>query len=96
MKICLDEILVCKEIGANQKEVRDFKVLKLGSITVYYSFDTIIGFCTPDTGLCVTENIWGAKTGRHLNMFSNKEDRLPREEFLTKLENVVLDIKING
>lgn len=50
MKICLEEILVCKEIGANQKEVRNFKSVKIGSIILYYSYDTIIGFCTPNTG----------------------------------------------
>lgn len=96
MKVCLDEILVCKEIGANQKEVRNFKALKLGSITLYYSYDTIIGFCTPNTGLCVTENVWGTTTGRHLNMISEKKDRIPREEFKKRLESIVLDINILG
>lgn len=96
MKVSLDEVLVCKEIGANQREVRNFKALRLGLITVYYSYDTIIGFCTPNTGLCVTENVWGTTTGRHLNMISDKKDRIPRQEFLEKLESVVLDIKILG
>lgn len=96
MKVCLDEILVCKEIGTNQREVRNFKSLKLGSITLYYSYDTIIGFCTPNTGLCVTENVWGSTTGRHLNMISEKEDRIPRDEFKKRLESIVLDINISG
>ena len=96
MKICLEEILVCKEIGANQKEVRNFKSVKIGSIILYYSYDTIIGFCTPNTGLCVTENVWGTTTGRHLNMISNKEDRIPREEFKRLLDSIVLDITIQG
>lgn len=96
MKICLEEILVCKEIGANQKEVRNFKSVKIGSIILYYSYDTIIGFCTPNTGLCVTENVWGRTTGRHLNMISSKEDRIPREEFKRLLGNIVLDINILG
>ena len=42
MKICLEEILLCKEIGANQKEVSNFKSLKIGSIILYYSYDTTI------------------------------------------------------
>ena len=96
MKVSLDEILVCKEIGANQREVRNFKSVKIGAITLYISYETIVGFCTPPTGLCVTENVWGPTTGKHLNMISEKEDRIPRQEFLKKLESIVLDINILG
>lgn len=96
MKIALSDVLVCKEIGANQREVKNFKAVKIGGITLYYSYDTIIGFSTPNTNLCVTENIWGTTTGRHLNMISDKKDRIPRKEFLEKLDNIILDINVLG
>lgn len=96
MKISLDEILLCKEIGINQREVPNFKALKIGSIVIYYSYDTIIGFYTPNTKLCVTENMWGTTTDRHLNMISEKKDRLPRKEFLNILNNTILNIEILG
>lgn len=96
MKVALSDVLVCKEIGANQREVRNFKAVKIGGITLYYSYDTIIGFSTPNTDLCVTENIWGTTTGRHLNMISDKKGRIPRKEFLEKLDNIILDVNVLG
>ena len=96
MKICLEDVLVCKEIGGNLREVPNFKSVKIGSIVLYYSYDTIIGFSTPNHSLCVTENIWGTTTGKHLNMISEEKDRIPRAEFLDKLRNIVLNIDILG
>lgn len=96
MKISLDDVLLCKEIGANQKEVPNFKALKLGNIIIYFSYDTIIGFYTPNTELCVCENIWSRTTERHLNMLSTKNERLPRETFLDIMNNTILNIEILG
>lgn len=95
MTVCLEDVLVCKEIGYNQREVPNFKSVKIGSIILYYSYDTIIGFSTPKHPLCVTENVWGPTTGKHLNMISEKKDRIPREEFLDKLRNITLKIEVN-
>ena len=39
----------------------------LGEIEFYYSYETIVAFATPETGLVVFENIWGTTPGKRLN-----------------------------
>lgn len=63
-------------------------------IILYFSYDTIVafrGFIDNDNyGLFVAKNIWGATTGKHLNMiYSNKSKRLDYNVF-EKLYNKAL------
>lgn len=58
--------------------------------TVYYSYDTVVAFegynSQGEYFYCVCENCWGTTTGKHLNWIdSNKNNRLKRDEFKTKL-----------
>ena len=48
---------------------------------VYFSYDMVVAFMTSDTGLIVSENKWGATTGKHINAISTQE-RTPREGFV--------------
>jgi hypothetical protein len=57
-------------------------MVELGKVTLYFSYQTLIAFNTPDTGLVVSENRWGTATGKHLNEISdNKKIRKPYAEF---------------
>lgn len=56
---------------------------KFGGFTFNYSYETLVGIRVPLLGQIASENVWGPTTGRHLNSFSDKKDRVPRWAFLT-------------
>jgi len=61
--------------------------LELGSISLWFSYRTIVAFSTREDGLVVSENIWGATTGKHLNwILLDHEARIPRNQFILKLQ----------
>ena len=62
----------------------------LNNIELYFSYETIVGFYSPSTGIILCENIWGTTTGKHLNAFGDKYLRIPKKEFEKKLEEVML------
>ena len=66
--------------------------VEFGQITLYYSYETIVGFSEyPNSKLVLCENIWGTTTGKHLNWIdSDKSKRLPRSEFVRELEKVLV------
>lgn len=54
----------------------------LGEIEFYYSYETIVAFATPETGLVCSENVWGTTTGKHLNWIqSDKKKRIKNGTF---------------
>lgn len=61
--------------GAHTLEVN------LGTITLYYSYSTIVAF-RADGALVCSENVWSTTTGKHLNQIQpNKRARVKHEEF---------------
>ncbi len=80
--------------NCNQNSAKNFNRIDIGTVTLWFSYETIIAFHTPDTGFVATENIWGNTTGKHLNWICNKEDRLPRAEFLDKLNSININFSI--
>ena len=92
-KLAIDEVTLRCISGTT---TRNFHQVTLGKLTLFFSYETVVGFSTPKTGLCVSENIWGTTTGKHLNIISDKTQRIPREEFLNLLNNIVLEIDILG
>jgi len=64
-----------------------------GGITIWFSYDSPVGFSNAD-GIVASENCWSTTTGKHLNEFSDKKNRMPRGEFLEKY-NKALD-KVMG
>ena len=65
--------------------------IKLGDRTVYYSYNTVVAFYGKNSlgeeFDCISENIWGPTTGKHLNFINpNKKLRIPRKEFENKLQ----------
>jgi hypothetical protein len=45
----------------------NYATVTVGELDLYYSYETVIAFCTPETGLVVRTNDWGPTTGQHLN-----------------------------
>jgi len=65
--------------------------IAVGQLTFYFSYDTIVAFSSPETGLVVHENDWSTTTGKHLNQIDrgNKKNRIPASEFEAKLKEVL-------
>lgn len=86
------------DINASFNIVPDHHRVSLGQVTLYFSFDTIIGFDDDrdngKPGRVVRENVWGPKTGRHLNSIDfgtpeAKAKRVPGDEFEALLDDLL-------
>ena len=66
--------------------------VNLGTITLYYSYQTIVAYRDIQDGLVVHVNDWGTTTGKHLNWLDDgdKKYRLMRNEF-EKMLKAALD-----
>lgn len=66
------------------------KKVEIGNLTLYYSYDTIVAFSHPKTGLVVSENIWSVTTAKHITHIDGglKNRRLPHDLFQTRLEEI--------
>ena len=63
--------------------------IELKHLTLYFSYSECIGFQIDNNEPVFSENIWSLTTAKHLNFLgSKKEDRLPREQFLERLEGL--------
>lgn len=80
--------------NVNQNSARNFNRVTVGNITLYFSYETVVAFRTPQTGFVVSENVWSRTTGKHLNWISGKSDRIPHAEFERKLEIVLENINV--
>ena len=65
--------------GCYGKNKDNFTCINIGNITLYFSYETIIAFATPESGLIVSKNEWGTTTGKHLNYIC--PDHKKRVEF---------------
>lgn len=64
--------------------------IKIGHLTLYFSYAECIGFQVDNNEPVFSENIWSVTTAKHLNFLgSKKENRLPREQFLELLDHHV-------
>ena len=66
----------------------NYSVVTVNDLTLHFSYSTVIGFHHPSTGTIASENVWGPTTGKHLNYFADKSQRLPRDEFLVALSRI--------
>jgi len=65
------------------------------SITLYYSYRTIVAFHTIKTGLVICENVWGTTTGKHLNWINPDHSvRLDYETFNKELEATLKELNL--
>lgn len=78
-----------KNYGVNSLHVT------IGTLDLYFSYSTVVAYCTEIGGLFVSENIWGPTTGKHINKInSNKQIRLPRKEFEKHLKATLKKFKL--
>lgn len=62
----------------------------LETITLYYSYKTIVAYQDREDGLVVSENKWGTTTGKHLNWIDDDhKSRKPHSVFTKMLEEAL-------
>lgn len=66
----------------------------LGDVTLLFSYETLVGFAVPGVGRVKSENVWGPTTGKHLNSWPAKFEKVPRETF--KKAATELDKSLSG
>ena len=68
----------------------NFYRVTLGTVSLWFSYDTIIAFAAPGH-VVISTNAWGKTTGKHLNQIDDdKSKRVDRETFLAMLDKVHL------
>lgn len=72
------------------------RAVKIGKLTLYFSYDTVIAFSEEGHLTRVCENVWSNTTGKHLNFIDggNKKDRLPYEIFKKELKKTLKKYKL--
>lgn len=65
-----------------------------GDITLLFSYETLVGFAVPGFGRVSSENVWGPTTGKHINGWPARYQRIDREVF--KKAEVLLNAHLSG
>lgn len=75
----------------NENSARNANAVKIGKLTLYFSYETIVAFREEGHLEVVCENVWSSTTGKHLNWIDggDKAGRVPSEEFQAKLHEVL-------
>lgn len=62
-------------------------VVHLGTLSLLFSYETIVAYRYRFEGWKVSENIWSVTTGKHMNQETRvaKEDRIPHDEWKAAL-----------
>lgn len=67
------------------------------TLSLYFSYSTIVGIESKETGLLVSENKWSNTTGKHLNAIcSDKKLRVERSKFEEVVSNVLKLHNLDG
>ena len=75
----------------------NFSLVYVGSLTLAFSYQTIIAFQQGWGSWVVHENDWGPTTGKHLNWVNDeKKGRLPDDEFDAQLRAALVRLAIEG
>lgn len=65
------------------------KVVKVGNISLFFSYKTLVAFETPEDGLICCENVWGSTTGGHLNIIEPDHSlRYDPPSFMKRVEKL--------
>lgn len=69
---------------------KNYSVVSIGSITLYFSYKVLIAFSSP-FGLVVHINEWGTITGKHLNQVNrDKSIRVDHETFVNNYKQHIM------
>ncbi len=64
--------------------------LAIGSLEVWFSYQTPVAFRTAHTGLVIRENDWAQTTGKHLNAIDpDHKRRISGEEFEERWQSIL-------
>ena len=67
--------------------------IKVGALTLWFSYDTVVAFKVEGGLIVASQNIWGTTTGKHLNVIEpDKGKRLEYSEFTSKLANLLNEL----
>lgn len=71
------------------------RLVTIGELDFYFSYDTVIAFNSPKTGLVIRVNDWSTTTGKHLNAINeDKKIRIRGEEFEKRLSELLAGYKL--
>lgn len=67
------------------------RMVRIGELDFYFSYETVIAFRSPATGLRVRVNDWSTTTGKHLNAIDggDKKTRIQGEQFEKELAELL-------
>jgi hypothetical protein len=71
--------------------VNNLAEVRIGDLTLWFSYKTCVAVRSPGTGRIVSENYWGTTTGKHINSIdgNNKKTRLKSDAFESALSAVL-------
>lgn len=74
-----------------KKISNNFQSVQIGSLTLYFSYATLIAFSDGDGHeICIRKNVWGTTTGKHLNMINDCKDlRIDEDDFNAEYEKAI-------
>lgn len=71
----------------------NFSIVRVGSLSLAFSYRTIIGISVGFGPWKVSENVWSNTTGKHLNYLnSDKDMRLPAEQFAELVNSIDITV----
>ena len=70
--------------------------IQIGTLYLYFSYDTVVAFEAPMFGFRCCENVWTVTTGKHLNWLEpDKSKRIPSEQIDKELASVLKKHKLS-
>lgn len=78
---------------SNDNYGKNAMYVQIGSLTIYFSYQTPVAFSAPGIGRRVRVNSWGPTTGKHLNAIDNgnQKARINGEQFERELEKLLAE-----
>lgn len=66
-------------------------LLEIGTLSLWFSYQTVIAFKEGNNAIQVRQNDWSMTTGKHLNAIDsgNKKDRIESNTFETHLKAIL-------
>lgn len=73
--------------------------VSVGDLTIYFSYETPVGYFFPGEGTVVRQNDWSTTTGKHINAIDGgdkeaKANRLSGIEFKKRLDDITARIGV--
>lgn len=89
------EISIRNYVDYSSNNYGSSRAVTIGELDLYFSYDTIIAFSAPSTGLVIRENDWSTTTGKHLNAIDpDHKIRISGEDFEKQLDALLATYKL--